>query len=73
MFSNLQLREIFQRTSGHCHFCGENCVWKIMATTRAMSRLALGKPTMLFSAAKAVQIGGKLFASLRSMQSPAVA
>jgi 5-methylcytosine-specific restriction endonuclease McrA len=23
MFSNLQLREIFQRTSGHCHFCGD--------------------------------------------------
>jgi 5-methylcytosine-specific restriction endonuclease McrA len=23
MFSNQQLREIFQRTSGHCHFCGD--------------------------------------------------
>lgn len=23
MFSNRQLREIFQRTSGHCHFCGD--------------------------------------------------
>jgi 5-methylcytosine-specific restriction endonuclease McrA len=23
MFSNQQLRDIFQRTSGHCHFCGD--------------------------------------------------
>ncbi len=23
MFSNQQLHEIFQRTSGHCHFCGD--------------------------------------------------
>ena len=23
MFSNQQLREVFERTTGHCHFCGD--------------------------------------------------
>jgi len=28
MFTNIQLQEIFEKTSGHCHFCGDPLEFK---------------------------------------------
>ena len=28
MFTNAQLRQIFDRTSGHCHFCGDPVIFE---------------------------------------------
>jgi 5-methylcytosine-specific restriction endonuclease McrA len=36
MFSNQQLREIFERTFGHCHFCGDKLRLENYANSEAV-------------------------------------
>ena len=34
MFTNSTLRQIFERTSGHCHFCGDSLILEKYASKR---------------------------------------